>query len=94
MVIAPIYLFYWKGEWFRERSRFAKELNLGRRDAVQRRRSTALGLKGLSGGAGTDVEKGGHGRADNDDAREGGTTMRERNRRSTGEQGARHIEQV
>lgn len=42
MVIIPIYIFYWKGEWFRERSKFAQQLNLGRKDAVERRRSSAV----------------------------------------------------
>ena len=40
VVIVPIYIFYWKGEWFRDRSKFAKELNLGRKGAVERRRSS------------------------------------------------------
>ncbi|KIX01589.1 uncharacterized protein Z518_09315 [Rhinocladiella mackenziei CBS 650.93] len=45
VVIIPIYLFYWKGEWFRNRSKFAKELNAGRKDAVERRRSSAAALR-------------------------------------------------
>jgi hypothetical protein len=45
-VIVPIYIFYWKGEWFRERSKFAQQLNLGRKDAVNRRRSSAMLIKG------------------------------------------------
>ena len=57
VVIIPIYIFYWKGEWFRDRSKFAQELNLGRRGAVERRRSSVLALRSQSmmgaGGAGT-----------------------------------------
>jgi len=26
IVTVPIYVFYWKGQWFRERSKFAKSL--------------------------------------------------------------------
>ncbi|KAH0831446.1 putative MFS multidrug transporter [Fonsecaea pedrosoi] len=49
VVIIPIYVFYWKGEWFRDRSKFAKELNLGRQGAVERRRSTMYMGKGSQG---------------------------------------------
>jgi hypothetical protein len=51
VVIFPIYIFYWKGEWFRDRSKFAKELNLGRQTAVERRRSSLLvmGQQGQQG---------------------------------------------
>ncbi|ETI25868.1 hypothetical protein G647_02645 [Cladophialophora carrionii CBS 160.54] len=55
VVIIPIYIFYWKGQWFRDRSKFAQELNLGRQTAVERRRSSVL-----AGGQGRhDSEKGG-----------------------------------
>jgi hypothetical protein len=43
VVIAPIYVFYWKGEWFREKSKFAQELQAGRKEGVERRRSTVYG---------------------------------------------------
>ncbi|KAJ9615719.1 hypothetical protein H2200_001796 [Cladophialophora chaetospira] len=46
LVIIPVYIFYWKGEWFRDRSKFAKELNAGRQGSVARRRSTLPGAKG------------------------------------------------
>ncbi len=46
VVIVPIYVFYWKGEWFRNRSKFAQQLNLGRQQGVERRRSSAAALKG------------------------------------------------
>jgi hypothetical protein len=54
VVILPIYIFYWKGEWFRDRSKFAKELNLGRQTAVERRRSSLLvmGQQGQGQGQG------------------------------------------
>ncbi|KAJ9636081.1 hypothetical protein H2204_005578 [Knufia peltigerae] len=59
VVIIPIYIFYWKGEWFRDRSKFAQELNLGRRGAVERRRSSVLALRNQSmmGGGGGVSEK-------------------------------------
>lgn len=47
VVIVPIYIFYWKGEWFRDRSKFAKELNAGRQDAVERRRSSVAAGFGM-----------------------------------------------
>jgi hypothetical protein len=46
VVIVPIYIFYWKGEWFRERSKFAQELNQGRQAGVERRRSSVMPIKG------------------------------------------------
>lgn len=55
-VIIPIYVFYFKGEWFRERSKFAKELNAGRQGAVDRRRSS-MPMKGGSRGNAGHVEK-------------------------------------
>jgi len=59
VVIVPIYIFYWKGEWFRERSKFAKELNVGRKSAVDRRRSSAMPIKGngISGEKSRHVEQ-------------------------------------
>lgn len=48
LVIIPVYIFYFKGEWFRERSKFAKELNAGRQGAVERRRSN-MPMKGNVG---------------------------------------------
>ena len=48
VVIVPIYIFYWKGEWFRDRSKFAKELNAGRQGASERRRSS-MPMKGRGG---------------------------------------------
>ena len=44
-VIIPIYIFYWKGEWFRERSKFAQELNAGRKGAIERRRQSSIALR-------------------------------------------------
>ena len=47
IVIAPIYVFYWKGQWFRDRSKFAQELQEGRKESVARRRSTVHGTQHL-----------------------------------------------
>jgi hypothetical protein len=48
VVIIPIYIFYWKGPQIRTKSKFAMELEVGRRESVARRRSTVYG----PGGAG------------------------------------------
>lgn len=47
LVIIPVYVFYWKGEWFRMRSKFAQELETGRRARLEKsgRRST-IGRQG------------------------------------------------
>jgi hypothetical protein len=45
LVIAPIYVFCWKGEWFRERSKFVQEMHHRWKEAVQRRRSTVVGTE-------------------------------------------------
>jgi hypothetical protein len=47
-VIIPIYIFYWKGPQIRMKSKFAMELEVGRRESVARRRSTVYD----SGGSG------------------------------------------
>lgn len=47
IVIIPIYIFYWKGPQIREKSKFAQELNAGRKQSVARRRSTAFDGKAL-----------------------------------------------
>jgi hypothetical protein len=42
VVIAPIYVFYWKGQWFRERSKFAEALKKGRKQSVAKRRQSNI----------------------------------------------------
>ena len=46
LVILPVYIFYWKGQWFRDRSKFAKELGQNRQGTVEKRRGTAAATKG------------------------------------------------
>jgi hypothetical protein len=55
VVIIPIYIFYWKGPQIRIKSKFAMELEVGRRESVARRRSTAFGPEA---GRGVDEEAG------------------------------------
>ena len=49
VVIIPIYVFYWKGPQIRMRSKFAQELEQGRRATVERRRSSMAALQGGKG---------------------------------------------
>jgi hypothetical protein len=44
LVIIPIYVFYWKGPEIRAKSKFAQELETGRRGTVERRRSSMAAL--------------------------------------------------
>ncbi|RMY95493.1 hypothetical protein D0861_00672 [Hortaea werneckii] len=41
VVTIPIYVFYWKGEWFREKSKFAQSLDADRKETRNRRLSSA-----------------------------------------------------
>ncbi|KAI7354017.1 MFS general substrate transporter [Hortaea werneckii] len=41
VVTIPIYIFYWKGEWFREKSKFAQSLDADRKETRNRRLSSA-----------------------------------------------------
>ena len=43
VVEVPIYIFYWKGEWFRSRSKFAQTLNAGGDKQGGRRVSSVSG---------------------------------------------------
>jgi hypothetical protein len=49
LVIIPIYVFYWKGPQIRMKSRFAQELEIARRERLQKsgRRSTVGAQGGL-----------------------------------------------
>lgn len=46
LVIIPVYYFYFKGEHLRLKSKFAQELEIGRRKRMEKRRSTAAGMHG------------------------------------------------
>lgn len=46
LVIIPVYYFYFKGANLRMKSRFAQELEIGRRKRMEKRRSTAAGMRG------------------------------------------------
>ncbi|EXJ88400.1 hypothetical protein A1O1_05330 [Capronia coronata CBS 617.96] len=97
VVIVPIYIFYWKGQWFRDRSQFAQQLNLGRKDAVQRRRSTVLGIKGrneLSGGGEIHDEKKTGNPGDRERRNLGSTADSTAATGDGGEGGVRHVERV
>lgn len=83
VVIIPIYVFYFKGEWFRNRSKFAQQLNLGRKGDVDRRRSTAVALRNAS-------MMGGGGEKEKQQQQQGSTTRQ----RTPGSDGVRHVEQV
>ena len=37
LVIIPIYVFYWNGQWFRERSKFAQDISRERQEKGQRK---------------------------------------------------------
>lgn len=60
LVIIPVYVFYWKGEKIRLRSRFAQELEQQRRARLEKsgRRST-IGRQGCLGEKGSASEGGG-----------------------------------
>lgn len=40
-ITIPIYIFYWKGEWFRKKSKFAQSLQADREETKQKRLSSA-----------------------------------------------------
>lgn len=86
VVIVPIYIFYWKGEWFRDRSKFAQELSAGRKEHVQRRRSTMVAGKGRAEMGEVQNEK-----QDEKGGRDGGPLGRGG---TSGDAGVRHVERV
>jgi len=43
LVTIPIYIFYFKGAWFRERSKFASSLNESKGEMSGRRKSSVKG---------------------------------------------------
>ena len=46
LVIIPVYYFYFRGANLRLKSKFAQELEIGRRKRMEKRRSTAAGMRG------------------------------------------------